>query len=384
MAAPEFYGPYRVDKTLGQGGMGIVYRAVHAKTLEPVAVKVVSAAVGNHERFRRRFDAEIKTLMKLDHPNIVRLIGFGEEQGQLFYAMELVEGPTLQQHLKAIRRMPWADTIKMGIEIAGALKHAHDSGVIHRDLKPANLLVAPGGRIKLTDFGIAKLFGNVDVTAVGAVMGTADYMAPEQADGGPITPRTDLYALGSVMYACLAGRSPFGGRQITAVLNSLKNDPPPPLDLMNPDVPNELIELVNDLLAKAPVERPPTALAVGNRLRALQMGLKHREAQEQSSVADNVTLPEQVTEAPRAPKHRPPTFLTGSNPDAQTLSSEVDEGTLAPFNADAEGNAGPVTSHYRTVDASDRRRAASPITGAMFMKGTNQAYGGRWLVWCCC
>jgi serine/threonine protein kinase len=286
MSDLEFLGPYRIESKLGQGGMGTVYRGVHKDTGQPVAIKLLANEMAREPRFRNRFASEIKTLEKLSHPNIVRLIAWPKDlddpekrehyKGPLFYSMELVEGPSLLEHLRKVKRLYWDETIGYAIEICSALKHAHDMGVIHRDLKPANLLLEPEGRIKLTDFGIAKLFGAAEQTVAGSVLGTADYMAPEQASGGPINARTDLYALGSLMYACLAGRPPFGGRDLTRVLHGLKHETPPPLDLVLPDVPPELAELVHELLEKKPEDRPPTALVVGKRLKTLRAGLRRR------------------------------------------------------------------------------------------------------------
>ncbi len=254
--------------------MGAVYEGVHEQTQERVAVKLISATVADEMKFRRRFAAEVETLKRLRHKNIVRLIGYGEEAGHLFYSMELVEGESLQQRISRLKRLDWLPTIDIAIQVCGALKHAHDLGVIHRDLKPANLLLTADGTVKLVDFGIAKLFGSIDQTVAGSVLGTADYMAPEQAESGPITPRTDLYALGSVMYAMLTGRAPFSGKRLTAVIESLKQDRPVPLDLINPELPEEIVSLVHDLLEKAPEERPPTALAVLKRLKATRAGLE--------------------------------------------------------------------------------------------------------------
>ena len=233
----QYLGPYRLENKLGSGGMGSVFRAVHIQSGAAVAVKLIAEQVADSERFRRRFAVEVETLKKLDHPNIVRLIGYGEEQGRLFYSMDIVEGPSLQQYLKTNKRLGWQETLKIGIDICSALKHAHDLGVIHRDLKPANLLMAPDGRIQLVDFGIAKMFGAGDCTVAGSVLGTADYMAPEQAGEGKITTRTDLYALGSVLYACLTGRPPFGGKSVTTVIEALRREPPVPLDLIVPETP---------------------------------------------------------------------------------------------------------------------------------------------------
>ena len=220
----EHFGPYRLGEPIGRGGMGSVFKAAHVKSGDEVAVKVIAASVSDDARFRRRFSAEIETLKKLKHPNIVSLIGYGEQHGQLFYSMELVRGESLQQLLRREKRLRWPFILDMGIAICNALKHAHNFGVIHRDLKPANLLFSNDGTIKLVDFGIAKLFGNVDQTAAGSVLGTADFMAPEQACDGPITPRTDLYALGNVLYACFAGRPPFAGRTLTRVFESLRHE----------------------------------------------------------------------------------------------------------------------------------------------------------------
>lgn len=270
----EFLGPYRIGKSLGRGGMGSVFSGVHEKTGQKVAVKLIASHVADEPRFRRRFDAEVETLQRLKHDGIVRLIGYGEEDGQLFYSMELVEGETLQARIRREKKLDWRATLDVGIQICAALKHAHDIGVIHRDLKPANLVLTNEDKVKLVDFGIAKIFGGTEQTAAGSVLGTADYMAPEQATSSGTSARTDLYALGSLMYAMLTGRPPFKGKKITEVIESLKRDRPVPLDLVNPELPEDLVELVHQLLEKKPEDRPPTALAVMNRMKAMRAGLQ--------------------------------------------------------------------------------------------------------------
>ena len=271
----EFLGPYRLLKPLGKGGMGSVYVGKHVKDGDLVAVKLIAEHVADEPRFRRRFDAEIESLKKLDHPNIIRLIGYGEQKGRLFYSMELAEGESLQGRIRRLKKLPWEDAIDLAVQICAALKHAHDIGVIHRDLKPANLVITESDTVKLVDFGIAKIFGDtLGQTMAGSVLGTADYMAPEQAVGEGITQRTDLYALGSVMFAMVAGRPPFRGKNITAVIDSLRHEDPPKLDSLRPETPDELVHLVNDLLSKDPSDRPPTALAVSKRLRSMRAGLQ--------------------------------------------------------------------------------------------------------------
>lgn len=277
MSLPEFeyLGPYRVERTLGRGGMGTVYKGVHAKSGDEVAIKVIAMSIANNMRFRRRFAAEVETLKRLKHPHIVQLVGYGEEHGLLFYSMEYVDGTSLHERMRQQQKLSWQEVIQVGIETTSALKHAHDIGIIHRDLKPANLMLNTSGRVKLTDFGIAKLFGSSDMTAAGSVIGTADYMPPEQAEGKSVTVRSDLYSLGGVLYALLAGKAPFGGKSVPEVLYSVRYNSVPALRDRAPDVPKELAELIHELLAKDPQQRPPTALVVGNRLKSLQAGLKH-------------------------------------------------------------------------------------------------------------
>lgn len=274
----EYLGPYHIEGVLGRGGMGTVYKGQHAKSGEPVAIKVIATGVANQMRFRRRFAAEVETLKRLRHPNIVQLIGYGEEQGLLFYSMEYVEGHSLNDHLRQYRRLEWREVIQVGIEVSSALKHAHDLGIIHRDLKPANLMLGREGHIKLTDFGIAKLFGSTEQTALGSVIGTADFMPPEQAEGKNVTIRSDLYSLGSVLYALLAGRAPFAGKSVPEVLYAVRYTPPPESSSFAPEAPAELHALISELLEKDPLKRPPTALVIGNRLKAMQQGLLKLEA----------------------------------------------------------------------------------------------------------
>lgn len=269
----EYLGPYRVERVLGRGGMGTVYKGVHARSGEKVAIKVIARGVANQPKFMRRFDDEAHTLQRLKHPNIVSLIGSGEEHGYLFYVMEYVDGHSLHEHLRMRTKLPWPDVIEIGIQTASALKHAHDLGIIHRDLKPANLMLNTSGNVKLTDFGIAKLFGSSDQTAAGTVIGTADFMPPEQAEGKTVTVRSDLYSLGAVLYALLCGRAPFTGKSVPEVLYAVRYMPVPSLEEFVADVPEELSELIHQLLEKDPLKRPPTGLVVCNRLKSLQQGL---------------------------------------------------------------------------------------------------------------
>ncbi|MBT4012753.1 MAG: serine/threonine protein kinase [Planctomycetaceae bacterium] len=266
-------GPYIIDKQIGRGGMGFVYAAHHEDTAEVVAVKMLSLGFADDENFRSRFSLEIETLKQLHHEGIVEIFGFGEQDGTLFYSMELVDGPSLFETLKSDGPVAWRDVVRMTIEICHALKHAHDRGVIHRDLKPSNLIVSQSGSVKLVDFGIARLFGSAQLTADHAVVGTADYMSPEQAEGQRPTVRSDLYSLGAVMYALLSGKPPFSSPSIAQVIHRLRHDPPPSLLNANLDVPRELNHIIDQLLSKNPDDRVPTPLAVIHRLQAMQHAL---------------------------------------------------------------------------------------------------------------
>ncbi len=271
-------GPYHLHEVLGRGGMGTIYLGVDQDNGQRVAIKVLAPSYANHAGFRERFEAEILSLEKLKHPNIVELYGYGEQEGILYYAMELIEGPSLQHELRAGRRFGWREVIDMGVDICHALKHAHDHGIVHRDIKPANLLLVKNPEtIKLSDFGISKLFGNTQITIEGGVVGTADYMSPEQAEGSGVTIRSDLYSLGGVLYCLLAGRPPFLGKSIADVLHQLKYNEPIPLQRFVPDVPQELDFVVQQLLSKDPKDRIPTARALANRLNAIKHALSLRE-----------------------------------------------------------------------------------------------------------
>lgn len=273
MATFERLGPYVIERALGSGGMGTVFLGRDERSGEPAAVKVLAPGLSAEVHFRDRFGTEIETLKKLQHPHIVQLLGYGEQDGHLFYAMEMVEGQSLQQELQAGRRFTWREVARIGVQICGALKHAHDRGVIHRDLKPANLLYTPDEQIKLADFGIAKLYGMSQLTVAGGVIGTADYMSPEQGEGAAVTNRSDLYSLGSVLFTLLAGRPPFSSRSAAEVIHKLRYEVAPPIRSLVPDTPEEFELIIAQLLEKDPAKRIATALAVSNRLKAMEFAL---------------------------------------------------------------------------------------------------------------
>ena len=265
-------GPFEVGDRIGVGGMGIVYEAIYTKNGAHVALKVLAPDVADSESLQRRFEREISILKKLQHPNIVRYYGGGKFGTQRFYAMELVEGGSVEQYLKKKQRLPWEEAVEIALQVAKALEHAHEAGVIHRDLKPANLMMTHEHVIKLTDFGIARDTTDTALTAAGKTVGTYAYMAPEQIRGKPpVDKKTDLYALGCVLFEMISGETPFtSSNQGEMLMEHLQEDPPRITSLV-PDCPIFLEDLIFRLLEKDPADRVYDALALQHELEDLKI-----------------------------------------------------------------------------------------------------------------
>ncbi len=292
MARPERLGPYVIAEPIGKGGMGHVYAAVHDETGDRVAVKALSPELAMAEGFRDRFEAEIESLKLLRHAGIVQLFGYGEQDGSLFYAMELVDGASLDEELRAGRRFNWREATQVGIQVCRALKHAHDHGIIHRDIKPANILLDRSERVKLADFGIARLFGSTQLTTAGGILGTADYMSPEQADGKPVTDRCDQYSLGCVLYALLAGRPPFRAATLPEMLQLQRYAEPEPVRRYAPHTPQHLEKVINQMLSKTPVDRFPNTMVLAKHLEAMTLALTKPARDGQESASSDVNKPD--------------------------------------------------------------------------------------------
>jgi len=350
----EQLGPYRLGTKLGQGGMGAVYEAVDAESGERVAVKVLSPRLAADDGFRVRFEAEIDSLKKLRHPNIVRLFGYGEQSGTLFYAMELVPGTSLEDELRGGRRFDWREVTRIAVQLCKALKHAHDHGVIHRDLKPANLLLTADGDVKLSDFGIARLFGNTRMTADGGVLGTAEFMAPEQADGRSVTDRCDQYSLGGVMYTLLAGRPPFRARTLVEMLQLQRYAEPEPVTHFAPDTPAELARIIHQLLEKDPQKRFANALILARSLEAMERGLSLSESKHGDDFVltpPGTLLPSQGRE-PLAPTMTPTEF--GRASDSSNEGVPEVESTAATMAYDVQQS--PSSRSPKSPPAEDKPR----------------------------
>jgi eukaryotic-like serine/threonine-protein kinase len=260
-------GPFILDKQIGVGGMGIVYSAKYPKNNKKVAVKVLAPGLISDPKLLKRFEREIEILRRLDHPNIVKYFGGGTDGDQRWYAMEYVDGGSLLEVLQKRTRLSWEQTVHVGRQVSGALEHAHNAGIIHRDLKPANLFLSKKGRLKLGDFGIARDTEATALTAAGKTVGTYAYMAPEQIQAGfPITGKTDLYALGCLLYEVVVGETPFQSDNPMDMLMQHLNDDPYSVCEKVPDCPIWLDRLIERLLAKSPDDRPHDALAVHTEL----------------------------------------------------------------------------------------------------------------------
>ena len=250
-------GGYRILEQLGRGGTSVVYRAEHVRLGRAAALKLLSPGLGEAD-FSERFLRESRLAASLDHPSIVPVYDAGEEDGLLYIAMACVEGTDLKTLINEEGALPLRRTLFILGQIASALDAAHARGLVHRDVKPANILVGPEDRAYLSDFGAVKELASAGMTRTGAFVGTIEYCAPEQIEGGDVDARTDVYALACVLYETLTGTPPFHRPSEVAVLNAHLHAPPPRLTKAAPGVPSELEHVIQKALSKSPLDRYAT------------------------------------------------------------------------------------------------------------------------------
>lgn len=274
MLAGQEFGPFLIEKELGSGAMGAVYLARYIKNNHRVAIKIMSSAINSNasSSLVARFEREAEILKHLNNPNIVRLFGIGKFKGMRYYAMEVIDGETLEAILLRKGAFSWDETIELGKQICNALQHAHDNGVVHRDIKLSNLMVTRQGVLKLTDFGIAKDLDGTLLTGANCAIGTAAYMSPEQCRGeSKITGKSDLYSLGVVLFELLTGKRPFrGNNAVELFLHHVQTKPERP-SRINLEIPKFLDTLILHLLEKDPEDRPPSASVVAKILEEIRV-----------------------------------------------------------------------------------------------------------------
>jgi hypothetical protein len=328
-------GSWILDQEIGRGGMGCVYLAhrdpAEADKAEQVAVKVLAPELAVDSGFLARFQREIDILRQLDHPNIVRFLDSGQQNGRPYLIMEYVAGLSFETLLAQQGRLPWTVVLDLAWQIAPALKHAHDRGVIHRDIKPSNLLLASphpsrehpltetgpladargpesaGDLVKLTDFGIASLFASPHLTLTGGIVGTAEYLSPEQAAGKSVTRRSDLYSLGVVLYTLLTGRTPFQGDPLALLHKHRFAQFDRPIRLV-PEIPHELDVIVCELLEKDPGNRPGDGMVLFRRLDSLKRKLAYQATHGNAKTMEY--YPGQSATRPRGNVEGPATMMS--------------------------------------------------------------------------
>ena len=267
-------GKYIIESKLGQGGMGIVYKCLDPETGRHAAVKVLPQHFTSTPAFVQRFKREVLTLQRLDHPNIVRIFDHGESDGAYYYAMEYVEGVGLDSLLAKKEKMPPLEALRIIRACAEALQHSHARAVIHRDIKPANIMLTPDGGVKLMDFGIAKVLDATRMTETLSVLGTIEYMSPEQSQGRFVDEHSDVYSLGVVLYQCLTARLPISGTTPTEVLMKLRTHQIEPPSAWAPEMPKSLDELVMRMLERDTSKRLASAAELLREIERVERHIK--------------------------------------------------------------------------------------------------------------
>ena len=271
-------GRYALEALVGSGGMADVYRAKDQLLERTVAVKILHQQYENDTEFITRFQREAKAAARITHPNIVNVYDVGVAEGRHYIVMEYVPGRTLKERIKEEGPVPVPQALQIARQIAGALAQAHANNLVHCDIKPHNILVMPDGNVKVADFGIARAVTESTMTYNDNIMGSVHYFSPEQARGTMITPKSDVYSLGVLLYEMLSGRIPFDGNTAVSIARKHLEEDPQPLHMIAPGIPPVVEALVTRMMAKDPAQRPDSSMLVQDIVRAEQMMRSDTEA----------------------------------------------------------------------------------------------------------
>ena len=325
-------GQYEIVDVLGQGGMSIVYRARHKITEQDVALKLLPPELAAHSQVKSRFLEEARALAQLDHPNIVHLYNFGQENGAFVLAMQFVPGETWERMIMTRGRQEWPVAVRIAIDVLRALEYAHGRGIIHRDMKPSNVLVrASDGAATVMDFGIAKMTTSTRLTATGQTMGTVRYMSPEQVRGQEVDVRTDLYSLGATIYEAVVGDTPFDGNTHFEIMTKHLHEPPRPPSVLGIEISTGLESALLKALSKKCDDRFPTARdfrkALEEALKAADLGLAEtqRLARDSVSPVHAAVAASAMTPGPVAGQPTAPLGPRGAPATASPLPSRRDQ-----------------------------------------------------------
>jgi serine/threonine-protein kinase len=340
---------YQLEELIATGGMGTVHRAIDTHLGRPVAVKILKRVLADDATFLERFRREARAAAAISHPGVARVYDYGERSSEPFIVMELVDGDTLADRIAHHGPLHWEEAFAIAEQVASALSAAHAHGVVHRDVKPANILVDWSGRVKVTDFGIARAARATTLTRPGMVLGSANYVAPEQAQGSTVGPAADLYSLGCVLFESIVGTTPYQGRSAVAIATQHVSAPVPDPREYVADLPEQAARLIMRSLGKQPGDRFPSAATMAAALADVRRGHDPSAPSQDLTISLPVTRPPVPPAGPSAggpgleppASPRPPEGPSAGHPRAESPETGSIPTVLPPEASAAGPSRGP-------------------------------------------